>query len=56
MRRELKIDVDTVYGRYGEYTVLVDDVVVIDGGTLVVLGVVPSSRKIIAAVQARLSP
>jgi hypothetical protein len=56
LRRELKIDVDTVYGRYGEYTVLVDDLVVIDGGTLVVLGVVPSSRKIIAAVQARLSP
>ena len=55
MRRELQIDVDTEHGRYGEYKVLVDGETVIDGGALVVLGVVPSARKIVTAVRARLA-
>jgi hypothetical protein len=55
LRRELQIDVDTEHGRYGEYKVLVDGETVIDGGALVVLGVVPSSRKIVTAVRARLA-
>jgi hypothetical protein len=55
LRRELQIDVDTEHGRYGEYKVLVDGETVIDGGALVVLGVVPSARKIVTAVRARLA-
>jgi hypothetical protein len=41
-----------VHGRYAEYQVLVDGEVVIDGGALVALGVVPATRKIIEAVRA----
>lgn len=55
LRRELKIDVDTVHARYGEYKVLVDEEVVVDGGALVVLGVVPSAGKIVSAVRSRLA-
>lgn len=54
LRRELQIEVDTTHGRYGEYKVLVDGETVIDGGALAVLGVLPSARKVVAAVRARL--
>lgn len=54
LRRELQIEVDTTHGRYGEYKVLVDGETVIDGGALAVLGVLPSARKIVAAVRTRL--
>jgi hypothetical protein len=56
LRRELGIDVDAIKGSYGEYKVLVDDAVVIDGGALVILGVMPSTRTIIETVRARLNP
>lgn len=45
-----------VHGHYGEFKVLVDGEVVVDGGALTVLGVLPSSRKVLAAVRARLEP
>lgn len=54
LRRELQIEVDTAHGRYGEYKVLVDGETVIDGGALAVLGVLPSARKVVAAVRTRL--
>ena len=54
LRRELGIDVSTVHGRYGEYTVLVDDMVVVDGGPLVALGVMPPARKTVATVRTKL--
>jgi hypothetical protein len=54
LRRELGIDVSTVHGRYGEYKVLVDDVVVVDGGPLVALGVMPAARTTVAAVRTKL--
>ena len=54
MRRDLKAEVEMVRGRYGEFKVLVDGETVIDGGTLAVLGVLPSARKIIDTVRARL--
>jgi hypothetical protein len=54
LRRELGVDVDTVHGAYGEYKVLVDGELVIDGGGRVRLGLVPSGRKIVEAVRARL--
>jgi len=44
-----------VRGRYGEFKVLVDGEAVIDGGALAALGVLPSGRKIVDAVRARLA-
>jgi len=44
-----------IRGQYGEYKVLVDDAVVVDGGPLVILGVMPSSRKIVDTVRERVS-
>ncbi len=55
LRRELQIEVDTEHGRYGEYKVLVDGEVVVDGGTLAALGVLPSARKTVNTVRDRLS-
>ena len=55
LRRELKTDVDMVRGGYGEFKVLVDGETVIDGGALAVLGVLPSGRKVLDAVRARLA-
>jgi len=55
LRRELQIEVDTEHGRYGEYKVLVDADVVVDGGALAALGVLPAARKTVAAVRERLS-
>ena len=55
LRRELGTDVDMVRGHYGEFKVLVDGVTVIDGGALAALGVLPSGRKVVNAVRARLS-
>jgi hypothetical protein len=50
------MDVETAHGNYGEFKVLVDDETVIDGGALVVLGVLPSGRKVVEAVRASLVP
>ena len=55
IRRELQTDVDMIHGSYGEFKVLVDGDTLIDGGSLAFLGVLPSSREVLAAVQARLS-
>jgi hypothetical protein len=54
LRHELQTDVDMVRGNYGEFKILVDGDVVIDGGAAAFLGVLPSSRKIVAAVRSRL--
>jgi len=55
LRRELHAEVDTQRGRYGEFKVLVDGQVVVDGGALAVLGVLPSGREVVAAVRSRLA-
>ena len=55
LRRELHADVDMERGRYGEFKVLVDGETVVDGGSLAVLGVLPSGRKVIEAVRLKLS-
>jgi hypothetical protein len=55
LRRELQIDVEMVRGPYGEFKVLVDGDTVIDGGAAAFLGVLPSRRKILAAIRTRLS-
>ena len=51
LRRELNTEVDLVKGRYGEFKVLVDDKVVIDGGALVALGIMPSGKKVVETVR-----
>jgi hypothetical protein len=55
LRRELGSDVEMVPGRYGEFKVLVDGETVVDGGALAALGVLPSGRKVVDAVRARLT-
>lgn len=42
-------------GRYGDFAVLVDDQVVVDGGALAALGVLPKMRTIIADVRQALT-
>ena len=55
LRRELQTDVDMVKGRYGEFKVLVDGETVVDAGALAALGVLPTGRKVIEAVKAKLA-
>ena len=50
------MDAEIVDGRYGELSVLVDGEVVIDGGALAFLGVMPSLRRIRDAVAAKVGP
>lgn len=54
LRRELNTDVEMVHGRYGEYKVLVDGKVVVDGGAKVILGIMPSGDSVVEAVRASL--
>lgn len=44
-----------IRGHYGEYKVLVDGETVVDGGPLVIVGVMPSGRKIVEKVRAQLA-
>jgi hypothetical protein len=55
LRRELRADVEMVRGHYGEFKVLVDGDTVVDGGAWAALGVLPSGRKVLDAVRAKLS-
>jgi hypothetical protein len=52
LRRDLKIEVEMIRGSYGEYKILVDGETVIDGGPLVIVGVMPPMQKSIDAVRA----
>ena len=54
LRRELNTEVEMVHGAYGEFKVLVDGDLVIEGGALRTVGVLPSGPKIVEAVRARL--
>ncbi|MEW6073864.1 MAG: hypothetical protein AB1726_14890 [Planctomycetota bacterium] len=55
IRRELATEVEMIRGRYGEFRVLVDGDVVVEGGARAVLGALPSAPKVLAAVRDRLS-
>jgi hypothetical protein len=55
IRRELKTEVEMVRGHYGEFKVLVDGTVVVDGGKLAALGVLPGGRKVVDEVRKRLA-
>jgi hypothetical protein len=54
IRRELGAEVEMVRGRYGEFKVLVDGEEVAGGGRLAALGVLPSGKRVLDAVRARL--
>jgi len=54
LRRELGMPVETVPGRYGEFTVLVDNQPVLSGGPLAFLGVLPTKQRVRRAVAQRL--
>ena len=54
LRRELGSDVEMIKGRYGEFRVLVDGQTVVDAGALAALGVLPSARRVVDAVKAKL--
>jgi len=56
LRKELGTEVALVHGRYGEFKVLVYDQTVIDGGALAFLGVLPSTREVLATVRGALAP
>jgi len=55
IRRELRTDVEMVHGHYGEFKVLVDGDLVVDGGSAAFLGVLPSTKKVVEAVRERLT-
>ena len=55
IRRELQTQVDMIHAKYGEFKVLVDDEIVVEGGALGFLGVLPSSGEVIEAVRKKLS-
>ncbi|HKP47122.1 MAG TPA: hypothetical protein VJT50_11025 [Pyrinomonadaceae bacterium] len=55
LKRELKIEIDTEHGRYGEYKIFVDGELVIDGGARAALGILPSAKKVVSTVQERLA-
>ena len=55
IRRELRTDVDLIRGSYGEFKVLVDGHVIVDGGALAFLGVLPSGREVLETVRSRLA-
>ena len=54
LRRELKVDVELVEGRYGEFAVLVDGKEVVGGGPFAFVGVMPSKREVRERVAERL--
>jgi len=54
IKRELKADVEMVHGRYGEFKVIADGETIIDGGSKVILGIMPSAKEIIEAVRMHL--
>lgn len=45
-----------VHGRYGEFKVLVDGRVLVDGGAKVILGIMPSARTVLDAVRTARAP
>ena len=55
LRRELGVEVDERMGSYGEFTVRVGETVVLAGGPLGWLGVLPTGEETLAAVRAEMA-
>jgi hypothetical protein len=45
-----------VHGAYGQFQVLVDDKVIVDGGPLAFLGILPPLPEVLRVVRATLAP
>lgn len=54
LKQKLGVDVRTVEGHYGEFSVFVDDDEVFNAGALAFLGVLPSKRRVRELVAQRL--
>ncbi len=54
IRKQLGVEVEKAHGRYGEFEVQVDGEPVVKGGPMAFLGVLPSERQVLEAVQAKL--
>ena len=54
LRRELHTEVDMVKARYGEFKVLVDGKVAVEGGSAAFLGILPPYQRILDDVRKRL--
>ena len=55
MRKELGVPIEKLSGAYGEFTVLVDDEVVLTGGPAAWLGILPTADDVLHKVRERLS-
>ena len=55
LRKDLARDVALEHGDYAEFTVLVGGDVVIEGGPMTALGILPSYERVLAAVRERLA-
>ena len=55
LRRDLGIEVNLEAGPYGSFQVRVDDEVIVDGGTLAFMGILPPLTEIHAKVAERLN-
>ena len=54
IERELHTEVEKIKGRYGIYKIFVDGEIVMDGGAKALLGILPSGKKVVAAVKSKL--
>jgi hypothetical protein len=54
LRRDLHLEVETVEGRYGEFTVLMDGEEIIRSGPLGLIGLLPSVREVRESVERKL--
>ena len=55
LKRELGIDATLEHGSYGQFKILVDGRVAIDGGAMAALGIVPSNDRLVEAVRGALA-
>jgi hypothetical protein len=55
LRKELGVPIEKLSGAYGEFTVLVDDQIVLSGGPAVWLGIMPAADEVLRRVRERLS-
>jgi hypothetical protein len=53
LRRELNADVEVVGGPYGQFEVEVDGNIILKGGPLAALGVLPSAQTVLDAVRVK---
>lgn len=56
LRRDLHLEVKITEGHYGEFTVLIDGEVILRGGPLSFIGVLPSVGDVQALVKAKVVP